>query len=137
MKRCFKCGKDKDLSCFYKHKAMADGHLNKCKECAKADVRRNREENPRPREYDRSRYHTNPERRKKTSDVARDWARRNPEKRKAQWTLGNAVRDGRVKKHPCELCGRTDVEAHHYDYSRPLDVMWLCKTHHREFHLKK
>ena len=44
-KPCFRCGETKPLSDFYKHKMMGDGHLGKCKECTKRDVRRRYEEN--------------------------------------------------------------------------------------------
>jgi hypothetical protein len=116
---------------------MKDGHLNKCKECAKLDVRTYRENSERPREYDRKRYRESEERRRRTAEVVKRWAQNNPEKIKAQYTLTNAVRDKRIKKQPCAICGNEKVEAHHYDYKKPLDVIWLCVKHHREYHLKK
>ena len=39
MKVCFKCGIEKPLNEYYKHKGMADGHLNKCKDCTKNDTK--------------------------------------------------------------------------------------------------
>lgn len=41
VKVCFKCGIEKPLTEYYKHKRMTDGHLNKCKECNKSDVKVN------------------------------------------------------------------------------------------------
>lgn len=50
----------------------------------------------------------------------------------ARGKLNLAVYHGRVKRQPCEVCGATPAQAHHADYSKPLDVEWLCPTHHRE-----
>jgi hypothetical protein len=36
-KKCFKCGKTKDIEEFYSHPKMKDGHLGKCRECTKRD----------------------------------------------------------------------------------------------------
>ena len=48
--------------------------------------------------------------------------------------VSRAVRAGRLRRQPCEACGSTDVQAHHDDYSRPLDVRWLCTKHHASEH---
>ncbi len=55
-------------------------------------------------------------------------------KRRAVHAITNAVRDGRVIKLPCIICGEIKVEAHHEDYNKPLDVKWLCPKHHRRLH---
>ena len=58
-----------------------------------------------------------------------------PEERKRRaWcrsTLNHAIRDGLLTRKDCEVCGRKG-QAHHDDYSRPLDVRWLCFYHHRK-----
>lgn len=44
------------------------------------------------------------------------------------------VSRGTMDKLPCLFCGNPDSEAHHHDYSKPLDVTWLCKEHHLTLH---
>jgi len=62
-------------------------------------------------------------------------AERWPEREAARRAVAIAVRAGRLVRGPCERCGMTTkVEGHHDDYSRPLDVRWLCSTHHDEVH---
>lgn len=138
MKNCFKCGVGKPLSDFYKHGAMADGHLNKCKECAKKDVHQHRHGKGRAKvlAYDLERAQT-PERISRRAHIVAEWGAIHPERRRAQSALARAVKKGLVSKWPvCAMpeCDCTKVVAHHPDYSRPLDVVWLCQAHHKQAH---
>lgn len=148
MKTCFKCGEVKPLSDFYKHKKMADGHLGKCKECTKNDVRGNRAKNiDHYNQYEKHRYRNDPRKilalktyaksekgKAAIAAAGRRYRERNPIKRGAHIMTGNAIRDGRLTKMPCEVCGCEKVHAHHDDYARPLDVRWLCALHHTQWH---
>jgi len=58
----------------------------------------------------------------------------NPQKRSARIVVGNAIRDGKLTKGPCAKCGNPKVQAHHHDYSKPLDVTWLCSSCHAKEH---
>lgn len=133
-KRCFKCKQTKPLSLFYKHPRMADGHLNKCKHCAKRDVQL-RYDNPQSRAlilaYERKRNGT-PERRAARAEYQRRRRESSPGKRRCHYWTSNAIRDGRIIRKPCEVCGNDKSEAHHDDYRKPQCIRWFCFKHHRE-----
>lgn len=132
-KECFKCKTVKPLDEFYKHKQMADGHLNKCKICNKRDSSEHRSNNlDKVREYDRNRGKL-PHRVELRNKINERWRKAHPDRSNAHQKLHKAVRSGKVKKQPCWVCGEK-AEAHHPDYSKPLDVVWLCTMHHRQTH---
>jgi hypothetical protein len=129
-KKCFKCEAVKPLSEFYKHAQMADGHLNKCKECNKKDSTEHRNANiEKIREYDRKRGS------RQDNEYLKEYRARYPNKYKAHMLVGNAIRDGKLFKEACSECGSMlNPHAHHDDYSKPLNVRWLCSACHAQWH---
>lgn len=152
-KKCFKCFEVKPLSYFYKHAQMGDGHLNKCKSCTKKDSNKRRNAKIQEcREYDRKRnslphrvklrndlYEKNKntdEYKKKHYDSNRKYLKNNPEKTKSKRAVQYAISSGKLKKESCRVCGNIKVEAHHEDYDFPLNIIWVCRKHHMEIHVK-
>jgi len=74
----------------------------------------------------------------KNKAIKKSWNKRyyrtHPERYKAEQAVRDAKRNGTLIPQPCVVCGSTKTEAHHKDYSRPLDVTWLCKHCHRLLH---
>jgi ribosomal protein S27AE len=64
----------------------------------------------------------------------RRYRERNPEKDKARSKVHKAIRTGKLVRSACEGCGEKKVQAHHEDYSKPLEVRWLCIACHRKEH---
>lgn len=126
---CSRCRRSLPVSEFYPRTA-------KCKSCTREQVRANRRlKVEHYRAYDRERYQQ-PERRESVNAALRRRSS-DPEraaKVAARIAVGNALRDGRLRRGSCEICGNHDVEAHHEDYTRPLEVRWLCFVHHRREH---
>lgn len=153
-KRCSKCGDIKAINEFYKHSGKLDGYFNKCKQCTRNDVNNHRVENiEKIREYDRNRPNRL-ERNKKHNERVKHLMLNESEKynqymdSKKYWSKGNSIKrnaHNKVKRYltnkgfkpsKCERCGIEDVEiqGHHDDYNKPLDVMWLCISCHGERH---
>lgn len=149
-KSCLSCKQTKQIADFYKHPGMADKHLNKCKECCKRDVKKNREENLEYyKSYDRERgslphrveardiYQKTTEGKIAGNKAKLKWQSNNENRRAAHIILGNAIKGGRIYKMPCEVCGSVyRTHGHHEDYAKPLEVKWLCPQHHKDAHKK-
>ena len=138
MKRCFKCGVEKPINEFYKHKAMKDGYLNKCKECTKQDSKDRieiKKQDPdwqeRERERSREKYHRLNYKNKypshASSEPMRKYREQYPEKYYATSQINNAKRDGKIT---------VENEAHHWSYKseHALDVLDLTTQEHNLFH---
>ena len=133
-KECFKCKTIKPLLEFYKHSKMLDGHLNKCKECAKNDVLLHREKNlEKIRQYDRDRA-KNPDRRKANTEITKIWRSEDRRRQKAHNAVSRGIKKGILIRQPCCRCNEINSLAHHDDYDKPLDVMWLCQPCHKQRH---
>ncbi len=149
-KRCRKCGtplseSNWNVSCIRKH----DYICRPCKtierrECAHKNVireriscrnrmRRWRDLDPeRARAASRRSWESNKENIKAYS---REYSKRHRDVKNAQQILSIAVKRGVISKLPCMVCGNPESEAHHGDYSKPLDVVWFCPKHHRRVHV--
>ena len=53
----------------------------------------------------------------------------------ASTQVAKALKSGALVRQSCEVCGAKKVDAHHDDYSKPLDVRWLCRRHHLQHHM--
>lgn len=106
---CPGCHQEKDRTEFY----LKNIRCKRC--CSEIDKRRNRKP--------RTEYHS-------------EYRKGNKEKRKAQDILNGAIRSGSmVRGSRCSRCNKeTNVDAHHDDYDKPLDVRWLCRSCHRQHH---
>lgn len=131
-KRCYGCGVAKPLDEFHRHSKMKDGHINKCKVCYCAYAKQvYRAKSREYAAYERARFKT-PHRKQQVKEYQRRYAERYPEKVRARRQLKYAVRTGRIQRKPCAYCGNPKSQGHHHDYSKPLDVTWMCFKCHRE-----
>ena len=56
------------------------------------------------------------------------------QKARARWLVGAWIRRGKLVRGPCVDCGSLLSEAHHADYSKPLEIEWVCHRCHVRRH---
>ncbi len=138
IKTCRECGLSKGIDEYYVHSEMKDGHLNKCKWCVKERIRiyrKNHREIIRgidKKAYDKKKHTPT----YKTKAKKRQAKNRTPEKARARHLA--EIKLSMFKPELCEKCKEQPAKcAHHHDYSKPLDVVWLCPTCHNRIHFSK
>lgn len=125
---------------------MYVGHRHECRSCNQARWGNVRQEHKRRyyhentngyrdkvQEKEAAKFRTSPEHRERLYAFVKDYGQRHPERVAAHRALQREVRAGRIMRQPCIHCGEK-ARAHHDDYAKPLDVIWLCPAHHGERH---
>ena len=114
---CITCKKTKPVDDFNRDASRGERRQyrsNKCRDCERA----------RNVEY----YATNKEYRARK--------RKRAKANNAHAKVFDAIKKGKLTRKPCEVCGAEQTDAHHDDYANPLEVRWLCRVHHRQWHVK-
>jgi hypothetical protein len=119
-KKCRTCKKTKLVDEYVRDKSKFDGLIADCKKCKREKIQAWRAKNPGYNAKHTQKFREN-----------------NPQKRAAHLAIARALRAGAVVKEPCCVCGNTTSESHHEDYTKPLEVIWFCRTHHAEHHAAK
>ncbi len=154
-KECIQCNTAKPLTEFHKNKRTGDGHCNACKACRKEYKKAYQAANSEKiREQKKAYYAVNRDqilengrawreknkeaRAKYTAEYDAEYKTKYPAKIKAINAVNNAIKAGRMARPDlCECCGsKCKVQAHHCDYSKQIDVEWLCSPCHYQWHAK-
>lgn len=161
-KKCTKCAETKSIALFYKQKKGLLGRTAECKDCRKKRTQKWTDENREKKNFT-ARKNYIPGKRAKYNEI---WRKENPEYFKQYYKQNKKIRlecNKRFwKNHPerykqfciyqnarnkgilinpnqCQLCGTKEmkIQAHHFDYSKPLQVTWICLECHKEIHKRK
>ena len=159
-KMCSKCKELKDLSGFYKNYKSKDGLSYQCKACQKvyhqsqhikdqkkayaaSDIGREAVKRAATK-YKTSEKGKKSNREWKKTDAGKAcvnkssarYREKHKEKLKSHWALKSAIKKGDViRPDLCSLCGASGIiDGHHEDYSKPLDVIWVCRQCHADIH---
>lgn len=132
LKRCGKCREYLSLDLFTFDKKTKDNLTCWCKECCSRSRKKYYYAN-RKKVIDRT-----SEYRKNNPEISiksfHNYKEKHPERIIAHNEIRRVMKAGELVRGSCEVCGQSNAEAHHDDYSQPLEVRWLCKTHHKIIH---
>ena len=135
-KSCSKCKQAKTTDCFYKDRSRWHGLSARCKDCERLHCRKKREQNLKTFLIKDKKYYDI--HKKEIKQKRKDAYFENRFKHRARSAVESALYRGVLKRpDTCSLCSKDrNIQAHHEDYGKPLQVLWLCATCHQRKHSK-
>jgi len=133
-KKCFSCGADKPLEELKKDTRRSFGRMSLCKICHN---KKYSEYNKRTRIQQWARllnWRKNNRQHVNSQSLNYQQTEAGKIRKSANGKVYHAIKTGKIKKMPCEICGNK-AQAHHSDYDKPLNINWLCRKHHADWHL--
>jgi len=116
---CRDCGRDLPETAFSPGLLERSPAYHRCRVC----------QNERTKKYQK-------ENRKKITEYNRDYRQRRKEVVRSMEIVKKAVKQGRLVKSPCAICGDTNVVAHHLSYEKGerQKIIWVCQLHNKMLH---
>lgn len=146
---CRRCGEDKPIEQFTKAQRCKFGRAHTCRACTAAIAQEWAEKNRAQSREIKRKWRSNNPQKQRTSEASyrdshrddirarsRNYEKKNLDKKRCHKMVHYAIDRGRmVRPTSCPKCGKQkDIHAHHEDYSKPLEVQWLCSTCHVRLH---
>jgi len=129
VQKCSSCGEEKPLEEFHRNRGKPAGRSDMCRSCRSIY---DRTQNAKPERIEKFKQY-----RQEESTMMRNRERSRqayincPEAYKAKALVSRLISLGLIEREPCQVCAsEEDIHAHHDDYSRPLEIIWLCRAHH-------
>ena len=135
-KICTNCKILQPLDNFYRDSHVKSGYHAQCKKCSKIQILNIHVKNQKKERIKANKYYH-----EHKVDIMKRVKKYNKEKckdyvikNKAYCKVYSCIKKGKIIKMPCAYCGSKNVHAHHADYNKPLEIIWLCPIHHRQIH---
>lgn len=134
--KCIRCKQQMGRGSFYKDMTRPNRDFThpKCKDCCRIEYRERRQKKKETFLRKEKKYYL--KHKKEIVEKRNVWYHKNKDKASAHNAVKVALYKGLLVRKPCEVCGSIKSQAHHPDYSKPLEVKWLCILHHMREHAK-
>jgi hypothetical protein len=133
-KICCACKRKLPSKSYYLQTASPDGWRPQCIDCDRVYHHEWQKNNPDKVQVNRERYENTPKGKSKRKEIVRRYLINNRVKVRARQLVRNRIFRGKlIKPDRCEECLQgAVVQSHHDDYSKPLEIKWLCRQCHKE-----